>query len=263
VLRNDVVGRRARRAAVRRRRSHTFLSAEVSRAARRVLRSRRAALASALMLAPVALTLAVLVLLRWAPPPTTTFMVGWHLRHGVAPAQRWVPRSKISGALALAVIAAEDQRFPNHAGFDFDAIEDALRERRQRGRVRGASTITQQVAKNLFLWSGRSWIRKALEVGLTAAIEWLWPKRRILEVYLNVAEFADGVFGAEAAARWVFHKPALALDATEAAQLAAVLPDPRTLDAANPSAYVLERRAWILSQMRALGGPRYLAEIAF
>ena len=228
-----------------------------------MLRRRFVAVALAFVLAPLAVTLAALVLLRWVPPPTTMFMLGWHLRHGQTPAQHWVPRSRISRSLALAVVAAEDQRFPYHAGFDFDAIENALRERRQTGRVRGASTITQQVAKNLFLWPGRSWIRKALEAGLTVGIEWAWPKRRILEVYLNIAQFGDGVFGAEAAARWAFQKSAAALDASEAAQLAAVLPDPETLDAGNPSAYVRERRTWILSQMRALGGPSYLEEVAF
>jgi monofunctional glycosyltransferase len=155
------------------------------------------------------------------------------------------------------VVAAEDQKFPSHRGFDVESIGDAW-EQRARGRVRGASTISQQVAKNLFLWSGRSWVRKGFEAWFTVLIESLWSKQRILEVYLNVAEFGPGIYGAEAAAQRHFGKPAAALTRREAALLAAVLPDPRAMRAAVPSAYVARRARWIERQAAQLGGPAYL-----
>jgi monofunctional biosynthetic peptidoglycan transglycosylase len=212
----------------------------------------------AVPLGAVLLSVAAVGWLRVFPPLTTAFAVQWRMSHGAPAQRRWASWDEISPHLAVAVIAAEDQRFPVHRGFDLQAIEDALEERRTRGRVRGASTISQQVAKNLFLWPGRSWVRKGLEAWLTAWIELLWPKRRILEMYLNVAQLGRGVFGAEAAARAFFGKPARALTREEAALLAAVLPDPVRLAAERPSPYVLERRAWILRQMQALGGTAYL-----
>lgn len=155
--------------------------------------------------------------------------------------------------MALAVVAAEDQNFPHHFGFDVDAITRAV-EHNEKGRtVRGASTISQQVAKNLFLWSGRSYVRKGLEAGLTVLIELLWPKKRILEVYLNIAEFGDGTYGVNAAARRFFNKPPDRLTAQEAALLAAVLPSPKRSSATHPSAYVRQRAQWIQTQMRQLG----------
>jgi monofunctional biosynthetic peptidoglycan transglycosylase len=157
------------------------------------------------------------------------------------------------------VIAAEDQNFPHHRGFDLESIQSALREEGK--RQRGASTISQQVVKNLFLWPRHSWIRKGLEAYLTVLVEILWPKRRILEVYLNLAEFGPGVFGAEAAARQFFRVPASALNARQAATLAAVLPSPKRMSAARPSAHVEERVTWILRQMKQLGGSAYLEEI--
>jgi monofunctional biosynthetic peptidoglycan transglycosylase len=210
----------------------------------------------------LASVLAVLTL-RWVDPPTSAFMLqrewvgrvsgeeGFRLDH------RWVPWEAITPAMALAVVAAEDQRFPTHHGFDLMEIQNALDDLEAGGRVRGASTITQQVAKNLFLWSGRSWVRKALEAYLTALIELTWPKRRILEVYLNIAQFGDRIFGVEAASRWFFGKRAIALTAREAALLAAVLPNPVRLRVDAPSGYVRERAAWIERQARQLG-PRYL-----
>jgi monofunctional biosynthetic peptidoglycan transglycosylase len=164
----------------------------------------------------------------------------------------------MSPDVALAVVAAEDQKFPVHSGFDLEAIEDAMDERKSGRRTRGASTISQQVAKNLFLWPGKNWLRKGLEAWLTIWIELLWPKQRILETYLNVAQFGPGVFGVEAAAHAYFHKPAAQLDRDEAALLAAVLPSPERFNAARPSNYVLERRSWILGQMRGLGGRSYI-----
>ncbi|WP_368748814.1 monofunctional biosynthetic peptidoglycan transglycosylase [Klebsiella aerogenes] len=171
----------------------------------------------------------------------------------------WVGMDEISPWMGLAVIAAEDQKFPDHWGFDVPAIEKALaHNERNENRIRGASTLSQQTAKNLFLWDGRSWLRKGLEVGLTVGIETVWSKKRILTVYLNIAEFGDGIFGVEAAAQRYFHKPASRLTPAEAALLAAVLPNPIRFRADAPSGYVHSRQAWILRQMRQLGGEGFM-----
>ncbi len=171
----------------------------------------------------------------------------------------WVGMDEISPWMGLAVIAAEDQKFPDHWGFDVPAIEKALaHNERNENRIRGASTLSQQTAKNLFLWDGRSWLRKGLEVGLTVGIETVWSKKRILTVYLNIAEFGDGIFGVEAAAQRYFHKPASRLTPAEAALLAAVLPNPIRFRADAPSGYVHSRQAWILRQMRQLGGECFM-----
>ena len=171
----------------------------------------------------------------------------------------WVSMDNISPWMGLAVIAAEDQKFPEHWGFDVGAIEKALaHNERSDGRVRGASTLSQQTAKNVFLWDGRSWLRKGLEAGLTVGIETVWTKRRILTVYLNVAEFGDGIFGVEAAAQRYFHKPASRLTMSEAALLAAVLPNPIRFRADAPSGYVRSRQAWIVRQMSQLGGEGFM-----
>ncbi len=199
-----------------------------------------------------------IVLFRWVPPPTSTMI----LRHrwiaggsgAGAPERTWVPWEEISPHLALAVVAAEDQRFPEHWGLDTEAIAEAWEEGQEGERRRGASTITQQVAKNLFLWPGRSYLRKGLEAGIAVTLEGVWPKRRILEVYLNFAQMGESTYGAEAASRRYFGKPAADLSREEAALLAAVLPNPVRFRADRPSPYVLRRRAWILRQMRQLGG---------
>ncbi|RJT46464.1 monofunctional biosynthetic peptidoglycan transglycosylase [Rahnella woolbedingensis] len=170
----------------------------------------------------------------------------------------WVPMSEISSPMALAVMAAEDQKFPEHWGFDVDAIQSVLDK--DGGKMRGASTLSQQTAKNLFLWDGRSWVRKGLEAGLTVGIETVWTKRRILTVYLNIVEFGDGVFGVEQASQHFFHKPASRLTASQAALLAAVLPNPHLFKVNAPSAYVLRRQQWILRQMSQLGGETFLQE---
>lgn len=171
----------------------------------------------------------------------------------------WVSMDEISPWMGLAVIAAEDQKFPEHWGFDVQAIEKALsHNERNENRVRGASTISQQTTKNLLLWDGRSWLRKGLEAGLTVGIETVWSKRRILTVYLNIAEFGEGVFGVEAAAQRYFHKPASKLTMSEAALLAAVLPNPIRFKASAPTGYVRSRQAWILRQMRQLGGESFM-----
>jgi monofunctional biosynthetic peptidoglycan transglycosylase len=169
---------------------------------------------------------------------------------------QWVPWSAISPDLPIAGVAAEDQKCPEHRGFDTESIRSALEEKGSKGR--GASTISQQVVKNLYLWPGRSWIRKGIEAYLTVFLEILWPKQRILEVYLNIAELGPGLFGAEAAARGFFGKPASELSAREAALLAAVLPSPKRMSPGSPSPYVEERVDWILRQMEQLGGPAYL-----
>lgn len=171
----------------------------------------------------------------------------------------WVSMDEISPWMGLAVIAAEDQTFPDHWGFDVAAIEKALsHNERNENRIRGASTLSQQTVKNLFLWDGRSWLRKGLEAGLTVGVETVWSKKRILTVYLNIAEFGDGVFGVEAAAQRYFGKPASRLTQSEAALLAAVLPNPLRFKVAEPSGYVRSRQAWILRQMRQLGGESFM-----
>lgn len=173
----------------------------------------------------------------------------------------WVSMDDISPLMGLAVIAAEDQKFPEHWGFDVSAIEKALEHNeRNEKRIRGASTLSQQTAKNLFLWDGRSWVRKGLEAGLTLGMETVWSKKRILTVYLNIAEFGDGVFGVEAAAQRYFHKPASRLSLSEVALLAAVLPNPLRFKANAPSGYVRSRQAWIMRQMRQLGGESFMRE---
>jgi len=202
--------------------------------------------------------------LRFVDPPRSMFMLLREVEarqageSGFMLHYQWRNLDQIAPSLALAVIASEDQQFLHHHGFDLDAIDAARRYNARGGRVRGASTISQQVAKNLFLWSGRSWLRKGLEVWYTLWIEVLWPKWRILEVYLNVAEFGDGVYGAEAAAQVMFARDAMHLTRVHSARLAAVLPNPRRYSASAPNPYVQRRTQWILRQMRQLGGEAYL-----
>jgi len=221
-------------------------------------------LCGALLLAWVLLTATAVLLLRWLHPLTSAFMVearvaAWQARErGYHTDFRWVPLEDVSANAALAVIASEDQQFPYHAGFDVNSIREAVRASEHGKRLRGASTISQQVAKNLFLWPGHSFVRKGLEAYFTVLIETLWPKERILEMYLNVAQFGDGIYGVQAAAERFWHEPALRLSSADAAVLAAVLPNPLRLHADRPSRYVLQRRDWILGQMRGLGGEAYL-----
>jgi monofunctional glycosyltransferase len=207
------------------------------------------------------------LLLRWWDPVTSAFMLRAQLDAARAHERRyrtqydWVDLEHISPHAALAVIAEEDQEFPFHAGFDFHSIREAVRASARGKRLRGASTISQQVAKNLFLWSGRSYARKGLEAWFTVLLETCWPKERILEVYLNIAEFGRGVYGVEAAARKYFHEPAARLTPEQAALLAAVLPNPHLMHVDRPSSYVLERRDWVLGQMHKLGGSAYLRTV--
>ena len=202
--------------------------------------------------------------LRFVHPVTSAFMMERWLGATLSREKdfslhyRWTPWDKVSKQLPIALVAAEDQKFPFHHGFDLDAIQDAIEDAEDGDRLRGASTITQQVAKNLFLWNGRSFVRKGLEAYFTVLIEALWPKRRILEVYLNIAEFGDGIYGAAAASETFFHKTPAALGARESALLAAVLPNPKRLRADRPSGYVERRAAWIERQAAQLGGASYL-----
>jgi monofunctional glycosyltransferase len=212
-----------------------------------------------LLLLVIALSVVPVVLLRWVDPPTSAFMLRERFTRPVR--QHWVDWQQISPHIKVAVIASEDQKFPKHHGFDLESINDALEERERGRRVRGASTISQQVAKNLFLWPGQSWIRKGFEAYYTVLIETLWPKRRILEVYLNIAEFGSGVFGVGAASDVYFRKPAARLSAPDAALLAAVLPNPKRLRVSAPSRYVRSRQDWILGQMRGIGGVGLLYQI--
>jgi monofunctional biosynthetic peptidoglycan transglycosylase len=207
----------------------------------------------------IALLLLAILLFRFVNPPTSAFMLAYQLDNPPRPLRHeWVPLSDISPWMPLAVVASEDQRFPHHRGVDVDAIRKAVSEYKAGEGLRGASTITQQTAKNLFLWNGRSFARKAIEAGLAVTIDGLWPKQRVLEVYLNIAEFGPGIYGVEAASQAYFGKPARYLSQAQAARLAAVLPNPKVLSVNAPSAYVQERVDWIQRQMAQLSGLRYL-----
>ncbi len=185
----------------------------------------------------------------------------WKLQRQISPPNnfpvtiqhQWVDGDRISAPMKLAVIAAEDQLFLRHSGFDFNSIKNVVSASGQGKAIRGASTISQQTIKNLFFWEGRSWIRKALEAGLTVILELTVSKQRILEIYLNIVEFGPGIFGVEAASQTYFHKPAARLTFHEAAQLAAVLPNPYRYRVLNPSAYTRSRVGWIEKQMKQLG----------
>jgi monofunctional biosynthetic peptidoglycan transglycosylase len=215
----------------------------------------------------IGVTVATVIAFRWIDPPVTTFMASDRIgalfsrEQGYDFSHDWVSWGQISRQAAVAVIASEDQQFPFHHGFDFKQIDKALADRERGRRVRGASTISQQVAKNLYLWRGQSWFRKGLEAGITVLIEACWSKQRILEVYLNVAEFGRGTYGVQAASRRFFHKDAAKLNRAEAALLAAVLPAPTRFKVNAPSRYVQRRQAFIQRQMNALGGTSYLAEL--
>jgi monofunctional glycosyltransferase len=233
-------------------------------------RSFWARLRRGLLLAIVAwfvVTVGPVLLLRWMPPLTSAFML--EARIGALHAggrdyhtdYRWVSLERISPNAAIAVIASEDQTFPFNYGFDLQSIRGAVRAAQRGRRLRGASTISQQVARNLFLWPGRSFVRKGIEAYFTVLLQALWPKERILEVYLNVAQFGRGIYGVEAAARRFYHEPAARLTASQAALLAAVLPNPLHWRVERPSRFVAWKQQWILAQMRNLGGAAYLREV--
>jgi monofunctional biosynthetic peptidoglycan transglycosylase len=202
------------------------------------------------------------LLLRWINPPVTAFMLQQH-PDGLEKARyyTWMDWHELGSAAALATMAAEDQKFPDHRGFDVSAIHTAIMRRLDGEPLRGASTITQQVAKNLFLWPGRSFLRKAIEAYFTVIIEFSWPKQRILEIYLNIAEFGPGIYGVPAASQRYFAKAPRQLNAAEAALLAAVLPNPSRLRVDQPSPHVRERQRWIMRHAEQLEQRRWLARI--
>jgi len=190
-----------------------------------------------------------LLLLRFVPLSTTAFM----LQSPYPVTQHWINIDKLPSHVLLAMVASEDQRFPQHFGVDVSAISQVLNQSDNGDAPRGASTITQQTAKNLLLWPGRSFVRKGLEAGLALSLEIIWGKKRILEVYLNVAEFGKGIYGVEAASQHYFHKSASNLSTNEAAQLAVLLPSPRKRDPRNLTPYLQQRVVWVKRQMQQLG----------
>lgn len=221
-----------------------------------------------LVLAWVSLTWLAVLVMRFVPPLTSAVMIerqlgAWvhgekdfHLHH------HWVPWSQVSPYVPLAMMAGEDQKFPFHHGFDFDSIHEAIDAADEGKRLRGASTISQQTAKNLFLWNGRSFVRKGLEAYFTVLLEITWPKQRILEVYMNIAELGNGIYGVGAASDIYYHEPPARISPAQAARLASVLPSPRRFHVDHPSAYVQRRTDWIGQQMRQLGGTDYLKQLS-
>ncbi len=219
-----------------------------------------------MLLAFVAITWLPVLILRFVAPPASAYMLerkaseAWRGNHDFTIHYQWVPFAKMAPVAPLAMVAGEDQTFPFNHGFDLGSIRSAIDVAESGGRLRGASTITQQTARNLFLWSGGGFFRKGLEAYFTVLIDITWPKRRILEVYANIAELGNGIYGVGAASRVFFHEPASRLTRHQAALLAAVLPNPRGWHADRPSAYVQRRAAWIEQQMRQLGGVSYVLD---
>lgn len=211
-----------------------------------------------LVLGFVILSVVSVIVFRWVPVPITPLMVIRSVEQKMDDKKMkmehdWVPLEEISPKLQLAVVCSEDQNYLKHFGFDWGAIEKAMKENEEGKRMRGASTITQQTAKNVFLWPGRSYIRKAFEVWFTLLIEIFWSKERIMEVYLNSIEMGDGVYGAEAAAQHWYKKKAIKLTKDDAAGIAAVLPNPRKYRANPPTNYIIKRKVWIKQQMNYWG----------
>lgn len=207
-----------------------------------------------ILLAGIALSVLTVLIYRFVPVPVTPLMVQRYFEMEDGKIDKtWKPISAISN-LPLAVVTSEDQKFEEHYGFDLEAIQKATKyNNKHKGKkVKGASTISQQTAKNVFLWPSRSWIRKGFEVYFTALIELFWSKERILEVYLNVIEMGPGVYGAEAASQYYFHKPAKKLSRSEAALIAAILPNPRKWSASKPTPYIVRKKNWILAHMNAV-----------
>lgn len=205
----------------------------------------------------IGLSLLLVVIFRFVPVPVTVFQIYKAIE---APSDQkyllrkdWVPLEDISPDLVRAVIASEDQKFPQHFGFDLEAIQDAYQDNKSGKRVRGGSTISQQTAKNLFLWPGQNYLRKGLEAYFTLLLELFWSKERIIEVYLNIVEFGPGVYGAQAAAEVYFHKDAAKLNRYECALIATALPNPAKYSLANPGPYMKRRQQWVLRNMNNLG----------
>lgn len=220
-----------------------------------------------IMLGVVLFYFSALLVFRWVPIPTSAFIHHQNMLHEKDPKVysaanfQWVDWDDIPPELALAVITAEDQRFPNHWGVDTIELRNAIRDMRAGEPLRGASTITQQVAKNLFLWNGRSYIRKVTEILISFSLELVWSKQRILEVYMNIAQFAPVTFGVKSASKILFDKEPKELTLEESAMLAAVLPTPAKSNANEPSETLKKRHAWILEHMEKLGGVAYLNKL--
>jgi len=211
--------------------------------------------------------LLILFVFRWVPIPSSAFIYHQNALHEAEPKvysranYEWIDWKDIPSDLVLAVITAEDQRFPNHWGVDLIEMRNAILNRTGESSIRGASTITQQVAKNLFLWNGRSYLRKGVEIFISLSLELVWSKKRIIEVYLNVAQFAPVTFGVKAASKKLYGKTPKELTKEESAMLAAVLPTPAKSNALEPSATLQKRHAWILEHMEKLGGVTYLNQL--
>jgi monofunctional biosynthetic peptidoglycan transglycosylase len=206
----------------------------------------------------------MVLMYRWLNPPMTTVMLEkwWQSEHSSYDIrQTWLDWDALPANVALAVVTSEDQNFLNHHGVDLNAIYRAIKASAEGNNLRGASTITQQVAKNLYLWTGRSWIRKGLELWFSLLIEVLWPKQRILEMYLNIAEWGEGVFGIEAASYYYFGRSSAQLTDYQAALLACALPSPLRFNPGSPSSYLKSRAHWNLQQQSKLGGTTWLAPL--
>lgn len=202
-----------------------------------------------------------IVALKWVNPPITLTQLG-SLISGDGLKRDYVSGDELSPNIKLAVMASEDQVFPDHGGFDWKSIDRAIKHNDKKPqKVRGASTISQQTAKNVFLWQGRSWVRKGLEVYFTKMIEWIWGKERILEMYVNVIEMGPGIYGAEAAAQSYFNKPAAKLTRREAAMIAACLPNPKKYTVKPLSSYVSKRTGWVQRQMNNLNGDEEIQKL--
>lgn len=200
-------------------------------------------------------TIAAVVIYKWMPVYITPLMITRSIENDDEMQHKWVPIEEISENMALAVVSSEDNLFMSHSGFDFDQIQKAIEEAEKTGRQRGASTISQQTAKNVFLWNGRSWVRKGLEAYFTVLIELIWGKERIMEVYLNSIEMGPGIYGAEAVAQAHFGKSASNLTRREAALIAATLPNPLKYSSKNPSKYMRKRQRQITRLMGLVENP--------
>lgn len=218
-----------------------------------------------LLLYALIIPIIIVVIFKWVPVPATPLMAIRYFEQKQTDQKSvwkhdWVPLEGISKNLQLAVICSEDQNFLKHRGFDIQAIEKAIDDNQKGKRIRGGSTISQQTAKNVFLWPQRSWLRKGMEAYVTILIELIWSKERIMEVYLNSIEMGNGVYGAEAAAQYWFKKPASKLSKSEAAAIAAILPRPLKYKANPPTAYIASRKLWIMKQMMFFGPLKYDSE---
>ncbi|MFT7052500.1 MAG: monofunctional biosynthetic peptidoglycan transglycosylase [Psychromonas sp.] len=229
------------------------------RRSKKTLKKRLVSYAAITCFALFAASILLTLPLRWFNPITTAFILQEQIEDRKLISLNWVPYADIADTLAISIVASEDQKFPDHYGFDFTSISKALNEDIE--QTRGASTITQQLVKNIYLWSGRSYFRKGMEAYLAVLIECFLPKRRILEIYLNVVEFAPAVYGIGRASRVLFDRSPGQISAHQAALLAAVLPNPKGLSAKYPSQYVLRRAQQIQVAVRSLGGPGYLRNL--